>query len=393
MSQSPYFFFDSDRLEALAAANRERFIGAEPFQHVVIDDFLPPDVLGPIVEAFPDVDDIEWKQYGPGMTAGRQNTKLDKIGQSNEELFPPLLRHFMGQLNSSVFLRFLEKLTGFERLIPDPSYHECGLHSTGRGGRLMIHTDLDRHPFKDRRLNQVLNLILFVNPDWKEEYGGHLELRTADRKPHTRVLPVANRMCLFHTGPRSFHGHPEPLACPEGRRRNSLAIYYYTLVDEAVGKNKERQIAVRWIPTSDEDFVFQREIQDRSRDLRTRLAGRHITVPQEDFPAGVPEAWDSEWLRVEFFDFHQLDPATRAEVHGRIARARDQAGSTEEELTPFAFIVPQSEERPDDPLIVALHGDGGVSVTIPKRPDELLYLGDLPTLIRALDISPEGDAD
>ncbi len=43
-----------------------------------------------------------------------------------------------------------------------------------------------------------------------------------------RILPIANRCVIFSTTDFSLHGHPDPLACPPGRTRRSLALYYYT---------------------------------------------------------------------------------------------------------------------------------------------------------------------
>lgn len=386
---SPYFFFDSATLARLAEREREAFRGAEPFPHVVLDDFLPPAVIRRVVEEFPDVDDVHWQVHGPGPTHGRTKTRLDKLAQSDDEHFPPFLRHLMGELNSNVFLRFLEALTGFEKLIPDPSYNQCGLHSTGVGGRLMIHTDIDRHPFVDRRLNQVLNLILFVNPDWKEEYGGHLELRTATREEHTRVLPIENRAVLFHTGPRSYHGHPEPLTCPAGRRRNSLAVYYYRLSDPQAQVGEERQMTVRWVPTAAEDFAKEREIQEEARRLRLVLAGKWLMVPQERLPAQVPEGWEAPSFRLDFFDVDALEAAQRERLLARVRDLRGQDGRPEPNLIPFGRVAPEHTPDVTDPLLLVLQEDGGVSLTLPLRPGELLFLADMPTFAGGLGLPLE----
>ena len=43
-----------------------------------------------------------------------------------------------------------------------------------------------------------------------------------------KVLPVFNRCVVFTTSDDSWHGHPDPLACPQGMTRKSIATYYYT---------------------------------------------------------------------------------------------------------------------------------------------------------------------
>src|SRR3546814_13364087 len=42
------------------------------------------------------------------------------------------------------------------------------------------------------------------------------------------VAPVFNRCVVFNTDSDSYHGHPDPLTCPEDRSRRSIALYYYT---------------------------------------------------------------------------------------------------------------------------------------------------------------------
>jgi len=210
----PAFYFDRAELRALARRRAREFRTAVPFPHLVLEDFLPAEIAGLLVDEFPGVDDIEWNYWGPGRTAPGPNARLEKLGQSREECFGPFTRHFVAQLHSEGFLAFLSELTGHENLIVDPSLHQCGLHSTGRGGRLMVHTDLNRHPQGRQRLHQVLNLILYLNPDWKDEYGGHLELWSPDRSTCRRVAPRANTAVVFETGTRSFPATPSPWPAP-----------------------------------------------------------------------------------------------------------------------------------------------------------------------------------
>ena len=71
--------------------------------------------------------------------------------------------------------------------------------------------------------------MLYLNENWREEYGGHLELWDREMtRCVRRILPVFNRCVIFSTTDYSFHGHPDPLACPRGMTRKSLALYYYS---------------------------------------------------------------------------------------------------------------------------------------------------------------------
>jgi hypothetical protein len=276
MEQIPAFYFQPDQLRKLADLHRDAFRTAEPFAHVVFDRFVPDEILDVVVREFPEVDQIDWTFYGPGATRHSANKGIEKVGSSDENQFGLFTRHFMQQLNSGAFLRFLEDLTGTRDIIADPTYNDCGMHSTGRGGRLLIHTDTNRHPIKGP-FHQRYNLILFLNKEWREEYGGHLELwdRTA-KKCIRKILPEFNRCVIFDTGRHSFHGHPHPLACPEGRRRNSLALYYYVLDRPNSDNYAGMQTEVTWVPTAEDRIrqTLKKFIPPIVFDVRNRIRRR-----------------------------------------------------------------------------------------------------------------------
>jgi hypothetical protein len=225
----------------------------------------------------------------------------------------------MGQLLSATFVEFLEKISGIEGLIVDPAHNGCGLHSTGPGGRLMIHTDVNRHPHSRQRLHQVLNLIVYLNEDWEESYEGQLELWTADRRPCKTILPIANRAVLFETSTRSFHGHPEPLACPEGRRRNSLAVYYYCLDRPPSDDYEGMQRSVHWIPTSEDDRVVAADIATRAERVSIEMSGMRATLPAGLLPVQIGDQTDA-WAHVTVMHESTLPDELRTVVReGRVA--------------------------------------------------------------------------
>lgn len=246
------FYFDGKHLGQLGTAYADQFRTAKPFPHVVIPDFLPEAVARAIAAEFPSPDAIQWRLAGPGDSQHSGDREIEKITTSNEEQFPPLIRHVMHEFNSGVFLRFVEKLTGHTQLAPDPWYHGCGLHSTGRGGRLMIHADASRHP--NPRFDQILNMIYYVTPGWQDSWGGHLELWTEDASRCVKkIAPLFNSMLIFFTGSKSYHGHPHPLTTPPGIRRNSLAVYFYKTdraIDETYSGHKNY---VEWRATNELD--------------------------------------------------------------------------------------------------------------------------------------------
>jgi Rps23 Pro-64 3,4-dihydroxylase Tpa1-like proline 4-hydroxylase len=125
-------------------------------------------------------------------------------------------------------MAFLEKLTGIAGLIPDPHLRGGGLHEIRQGGALGVHADFNF--YKRLNLYRRLNLLIYLNANWAEEWGGHLELWDRTGKQCVqRVAPIFNRAVIFDTSNFSYHGHPHPLQCPPDRSRKSLALYYYTV--------------------------------------------------------------------------------------------------------------------------------------------------------------------
>ena len=137
------------------------------------------------------------------------------------------------------FVSFLEGLTGIDNLFADPSLEGGGLHQSTTGGYLNIHADFTVHPHH-RNWRRRVNLLLYLNEDWHPGYGGDLELWTTDMKRREKVIaPLGNRTVIFTTDADSFHGHPEPMTCPPGVARRSLALYYFSLEDQPLVRSTE----------------------------------------------------------------------------------------------------------------------------------------------------------
>lgn len=213
------FSFDRGRLKVLADGLRESFDTGEPFRHVVIDDFLPESVARGVVDSFPKPGDVDWQRFD----ASREV----KLALSDEELMPAEVRHVLHQFNTSPFIEFLEQLTGITGLVPDPHFVGGGLHQIVRGGFLKVHADFNRH--RGLRLDRRLNVLVYLNDGWDESWGGHLELwNSSMTRAVKRIAPLLNRFVVFETTDVAFHGHPDPLRCPEGVTRRSMAFYYYS---------------------------------------------------------------------------------------------------------------------------------------------------------------------
>jgi Rps23 Pro-64 3,4-dihydroxylase Tpa1-like proline 4-hydroxylase len=213
------FRFKSDRLNALGNSLAKEYVAGDPFPHIVIDDFLPEPMLDRVLEEFPGPQHGLWERRATKNSLKLSCNILNELRGTT--------RLVLEQLNSRPMLQFLERLTGINHLIPDALFEGGGLHQILPGGFLKIHADFNKHP--ESKLDRRLNVILFLNKDWSEDYGGQFEVwdpqMTACRK---KVLPIFNRLVVFSTTDTSFHGHPDPLRCPQGLTRKSIATYYYT---------------------------------------------------------------------------------------------------------------------------------------------------------------------
>lgn len=197
----------------------EAYVSAQPFPHIVLDNLFDDEVLEEVLANFPQPGEIDWVKF--------DNPTERKLGYHFASPLARPVRDFLYEMNSAPILQFLEQLTGIEGLIPDPYYGGAGPHQILPGGFLKVHVDFNWHPLM--KLDRRLNLLVYLNKDWEESYGGHLELwdREVERCVQ-RVLPVFNRTVVFSTTDFSFHGHPTPLACPPGRSRKSVSFYYYS---------------------------------------------------------------------------------------------------------------------------------------------------------------------
>lgn len=222
---TPFFPLDPDSLtishqqakelgESLAAD----YQAGSPYHYTSVDDFLPLSILERVraeVLALPDQD--------PEHMSGNEKLKTSY----NPDRLPPYTRSLFQALNSRPFIQFLERMSGIKGLIPDPYFMGGGIHRINTTGFLDIHADFNHHQVMN--VERRLNVLIYLNPDWKPEYGGSFEIWTDDMSAKVEgFAPVMNRMCCFSTGNDTMHGNPEPVNHPDGDPRLSIALYYYT---------------------------------------------------------------------------------------------------------------------------------------------------------------------
>lgn len=207
-----------DRLARFAAEGRGDFTHAEPFPHIVLDDFLPQDTAEELLKEFNEKRS-GWKHYHHYNERKSAVTELEQM--------PPHTRRVFEALLSQPMIDFIAELTGISDLISDPDLEGAGMHKVEPGGHLNIHTDFLTHT-KKRSWRREINLLIYLNKDWQEDWNGNLELWDPEMTECVHSVPPAfNRCVIFNTVPRSYHGHPHKLACPAGECRKHILIYYY----------------------------------------------------------------------------------------------------------------------------------------------------------------------
>lgn len=189
-----------------------------PFPYWIIDNYWDQDLLVKVESEFPSPMDDRWKKY-------HADTEI-KLEGSNPDMWLDATKVLYEKLSSPAWISFVEKLTRISGLHPEIS--GGGYHQIAKGGKLNIHADFNISDQTGRY--RRVNCLIYLNKNWQDSWKGHLEL-WGDDGCVEKISPLFNRTVLFVTNDKSFHGHPEPLDCPEDRFRRSFAVYYYT--DEA----------------------------------------------------------------------------------------------------------------------------------------------------------------
>ncbi|MGA2870863.1 MAG: 2OG-Fe(II) oxygenase, partial [Verrucomicrobiota bacterium] len=160
-------FFSYQKWERQLPDLSRRYRENKPCPHILLRDFLNPETALVMAQQFPQPNSDAWTQY--------KHANENKLGMPKRELFPTTIGAVVDELNSPEFVAWISKLTGIPNLMADPMLEGGGLHQSGPGGYLNVHTDFSMHHFHTHWHRRV-NLILYLNPGWKEEWGGSLEL-------------------------------------------------------------------------------------------------------------------------------------------------------------------------------------------------------------------------
>ncbi|MGC4005834.1 MAG: 2OG-Fe(II) oxygenase [Pirellulales bacterium] len=202
-------------------ALRDKVCASKPVPNFCIDGFLEPEFAREVAETFP--------SYEYAMRNGKTHeTKFEhgKYQLTDVSVFPAPIAKLNEVLASQPFLDALSTTMDIPRLLADPTLEGGGLHQTGPRGKLGVHVDFNYH--EQLRLHRRLNILIYLNPAWRAEWGGNIELWDAEVNTcHHAFAPVFNRCVVFETNEVSFHG-VSAIECPDDQVRRSFAAYYYT---------------------------------------------------------------------------------------------------------------------------------------------------------------------
>lgn len=167
----------------------------------------------------------------------------------------------------------MESITGIKGLIPDPYFLGAGIHEIKQGGHISVHADFNHH--KLMYLERRINVLIYLNKNWKKEYGGGLELWDQNMTTLTHdIVPLFNRCVIFNTTSNSQHGNPQPVAHPAGESRKSIALYYYTATWDGRKRSHTTQFRVR--PGSSDKFDWRVKLGELKDDLLPPLIARRL---------------------------------------------------------------------------------------------------------------------
>ncbi|HZR38391.1 MAG TPA: 2OG-Fe(II) oxygenase [Nevskia sp.] len=234
---------DANISKSIGQTHHRAYTHAKPFKYIKLDNFLAPEILRRVLADFPSSSSPLDQIY----MRAQERLKLSY----KPDLLPDYTRSLFFFFNSAPFIAFLEALTGIRGLIPDAHFVGGGLHEVRNGGHLDIHADFNHHAAIN--CERRINVLIYLNEDWKSEYGGQFEIWSRDMKSKMASFdPAFNRCVIFNTSSDSYHGNPNPVNHPEGRSRKSIALYYYTATWDGTRRSHTTQFKAR--PMSSDRF-------------------------------------------------------------------------------------------------------------------------------------------
>ncbi len=210
-----------DYIEANQEKFRNDFLNAKPFPHLAVDGICDELKLTELYSLIPDIETPS-ADYVFGKNKF-EKSKYRELGGLFEELYQDFI--------SERFQKWLKYVSN-EDIFIDDTFYGGGIHQGKTGSFLDMHADFNYHPLNDKWFRN-LNLLLYINKDWKNEHGGELKLEHSDTGVKTEVDVPFNRLVIMLCRGYTLHGY-DAIRFPEGKYRTSIAAYAYTLHEKAL---------------------------------------------------------------------------------------------------------------------------------------------------------------
>ncbi len=226
-------------IEANKDKFRNEFLNAKPFCCVAIDGMCDEKKLLKLYQSIPEIE----TQSADYVFA------KNKFEKSKFWLMGGLFKELYDDFTSKRFEEWIKYVTN-EDVFIDGEFYGGGIHQGKGGSFLDMHADFNYHPLKETWFRN-LNLLLYLNKDWKKEYGGELKLEHAKTGEQTEIEIPFNRFVIMHSRGYTLHGY-DPIRFPEGKYRTSIAAYAFTLHE----KQMEDSRTTVWHVKKDNPFKY-----------------------------------------------------------------------------------------------------------------------------------------
>ena len=213
-----YKFFNEIDQQYEPAALAQAHTATSPVPYTIIDNFFPEELFKTLSFEVDFLQESDWTVFSNDASYRKECRNFSST---------PRIQSMAYSFQGSAFLKWIEQVTGLDKLVADPHYRGGGITRVSRGDSLGLHNDFNWN--EQIRLTRRANLILYMNAEWQTEWGGELELWDFDRTEClVKIEPKPNRLAIWNYDERLIHGAPHPLNCPEHIARQNFIQFYYS---------------------------------------------------------------------------------------------------------------------------------------------------------------------
>jgi Rps23 Pro-64 3,4-dihydroxylase Tpa1-like proline 4-hydroxylase len=159
----------------------------------VVDNVLPEEVAADVYRAFPPEAEMRL------LSSFREQKYTSKSLERMDRLVHDALFAFQ----APEVLEEVATITGIRDMVADPQLYAGGISAMTKDQFLDPHID-NSHDAEGKRY-RVLNLLYYVTPGWRPEFGGNLELWDEKVRERLEIPSLFNRLVIMETNRTSWH--------------------------------------------------------------------------------------------------------------------------------------------------------------------------------------------